>query len=152
MTAMGAADFLSMPIRSAINSRSPARHSPLSPKIVLKNMVRGQYGPPVAASGVVATAAKRNVAPDSNRNVCRAEIADRQLALAGVPFLPAHGKRARATHDGDRDPVRRTPFVLFRNTTVRNLEPTASSSIFSPRKAFRELRRKGSGSVMKWAS
>jgi len=68
MTARSRPIFPSTPIKSAITSRSPARHPAVHPEDVLKNMVRGQYGAGmVAASASLAIAANRMSAPIRTR-------------------------------------------------------------------------------------
>ena len=92
---------------------------------MLKNTVRGQYGEGIVDGERVA--GYRNEPDVSPRfadgNICRPEAADRQLALGRTfrsIFALVNGWRKRATEIVIQ--FKRTPFVLFRNTAVENLE------------------------------
>jgi len=56
---------------------------------------------------------------------------------AGVPFYLRTGKRLAQRTTEIVIQFRRTPFVLFRNTAVKNLETNRLVIHIQPRKAFR---------------
>lgn len=98
---------------------------PSSPEEVLQNMVRGQYGE--GSDGTHRLPGYRvepNVAPDSPVETFVAlKLSIDNWRWAGVPFYLRTGKRLvrRATEIAIQ--FRRTPFVLFRNTPVKELQP-----------------------------
>ena len=98
---------------------------PWSPEEVLKNLVRGQYGE--GSDGVHEYPAYRsepNVAPESaTETFVGMKLSIDNWRWAGVPFYLRTGKRMakRATEIAIQ--FRRTPFVLFRNTPVKELQP-----------------------------
>jgi glucose-6-phosphate 1-dehydrogenase len=108
------------------NKQAEVLHAiqPFGPEEVLTNMVRGQYGVGTVESQRVA--GYRNepeVAPDSNIETFVAlKLLIDNWRWAGVPFYLRTGKRLAQRRTEIVIQFRRTPFVLFRNTTVRNLE------------------------------
>ena len=99
---------------------------PFTSEDVLSKTVRGQYGEGVV-NGQRLPAYRTEAGRASrfqDRNFCRHEAADRQLALGGRSLLPAHRQAAwpsRNTHVVIE--FRRAPFVLFRETQVEDLMP-----------------------------
>jgi glucose-6-phosphate 1-dehydrogenase len=108
------------------NKQAEVLHAiqPLSPEDVLTCMVRGQYGPGVIDGvPVVGYRSEPDVAPDSNTETFVAmKLQIDNWRWAGVPFYLRTGKRLRRRATEIVIQFRRTPFVLFRNTTVKNLE------------------------------
>src|ERR1700716_1623318 len=108
------------------NKQAEVLHAiqPLNPEDVLKNMVRGQYGAgTVDGERVVGYRSEPDVAPDSNTETFVAlKLLIDNWRWAGVPFYLRTGKRLAQRETEIVIQFRRTPFVLFRNTTVRNLE------------------------------
>jgi glucose-6-phosphate 1-dehydrogenase len=108
------------------NKQAEVLHAiqPLDPEDVLKNMVRGQYGPGIIdGERVVGYRNEPDVAPDSNTETFVAlKLQIDNWRWAGVPFYLRTGKRLAKRMTEIVIQFRRTPFVLFRNTTVRNLE------------------------------
>ncbi len=108
------------------NKQAEVLHAiqPLDPEDVLKNMVRGQYGGGIVdGQRVVGYRSEPDVAPDSNTETFVAlKLQIDNWRWAGVPFYLRTGKRLAQRMTEIVIQFRRTPFVLFRNTTVRNLE------------------------------
>jgi glucose-6-phosphate 1-dehydrogenase len=108
------------------NKQAEVLHAiqPLSPEDVLTCMVRGQYGPGVIDGAPVADyRSEPDVAPDSNTETFVAmKLQIDNWRWAGVPFYLRTGKRLKHRATEIVVHFRRTPFVLFRNTTVKNLE------------------------------
>src|ERR1700724_1740812 len=108
------------------NKQAEVLHAvqPLSPEDVLTCMVRGQYGPGVIDSvPVVGYRGEPDVAPESNTETFVAmKLQIDNWRWAGVPFYLRTGKRLKRRATEIVIQFRRTPFVLFRNTTVKNLE------------------------------
>ncbi len=108
------------------NKQAEVLHAvqPLDPEDVLKNTVRGQYGGgTVDGQRVVGYRSEPDVAPDSNTETFVAlKLQIDNWRWAGVPFYLRTGKRLAQRMTEIVIQFRRTPFVLFRNTTVRNLE------------------------------
>src|ERR1700756_1944392 len=108
------------------NKQAEVLHAvqPLGPEDVLTSAVRGQYGPgAIDGVPVAGYRSEPDVAPDSNTETFVAmKLQIDNWRWAGVPFYLRTGKRLghRATEIVVH--FRRTPFVLFRNTTVKNLE------------------------------
>ena len=97
---------------------------PLAPEDVLTNTVRGQYdagtfqGQPVEGYR-----REPDVAANSNTETFVAmKLQIDNWRWAGVPFYLRTGKRLARRATEILIQFRRTPFVLFRNTTVKNLE------------------------------
>ncbi len=108
------------------NKQAEVLHAvqPLDPEDVLKNMVRGQYGAGmIDGQRVVGYRSEPDVAPDSNTETFVAlKLQIDNWRWAGVPFYLRTGKRLARRMTEIVIQFRRTPFVLFRNTTVKNLE------------------------------
>jgi len=94
------------------------------PEDVLKNMVRGQYGEGgTDKDRLAAYRSEPNVAPDSNTETFVAlKLSIDNWRWADVPFYLRTGKRLAKRETEITIQFRRTPFVLFRNTTVRHLQ------------------------------
>jgi len=94
------------------------------PEDVLKNMVRGQYGEGgTDKDRLAAYRSEPNVAPDSNTETFVAlKLSIDNWRWADVPFYLRTGKRLAKRETEITIQFRRTPFVLFRNTTVRQLQ------------------------------
>ena len=108
------------------NKQAEVLHAiqPFGPEEVLTNMVRGQYGPGIIdGQRVVGYRNEPDVAPDSNTETFVAlKLLIDNWRWAGVPFYLRTGKRLAKRMTEIVIQFRRTPFVLFRNTTVKNLE------------------------------
>ena len=108
------------------NKQAEVLHAiqPLSPEEVLTNMVRGQYGSGTNdGQRVVGYRSEPDVAADSNTETFVAmKLLIDNWRWAGVPFYLRTGKRLARRMTEIVIQFRRTPFVLFRNTSVRNLE------------------------------
>src|SRR5713226_4341360 len=108
------------------NKQAEVLHAiqPFGPEEVLTNMVRGQYGGgTVDSQRVLGYRGEPDVAPDSNTETFVAlKLQIDNWRWAGVPFYLRTGKRLAQRMTEIVIQFRRTPFVLFRNTTVRNLE------------------------------
>jgi glucose-6-phosphate 1-dehydrogenase len=108
------------------NKQAEVLHAiqPFGPEEVLTNMVRGQYGEGTAdGQRVQGYRSEPDVAPGSNTETFVAlKLAIDNWRWAGVPFYLRTGKRLAQRETEIVIQFRRTPFVLFRNTTVRNLE------------------------------
>jgi glucose-6-phosphate 1-dehydrogenase len=93
------------------------------PEQVLTNMVRGQYGDGVIdEQAVPAYRAEPDVAPESSTETYAAlKLCIDNWRWADVPFYLRTGKRLakRVTEIAIR--FRRTPFLLFRNTPIKDL-------------------------------
>jgi len=124
MTAM--APPISFDADEVRNTQADVLHAiqPLSPEEVLTNMVRGQYGTgTIENQRVAGYRSEPDVAPDSNAETFVAlKLLIDNWRWAGVPFYLRTGKRLCQRRTEIVIQFRRTPFVLFRNTTVRNLE------------------------------
>jgi len=108
------------------NKQAEVLHAiqPLSPEDVLKNMVRGQYGEGIIdGQRVVGYRQEPDVSTDSNTETFVAlKLQIDNWRWAGVPFYLRTGKRLAQRTTEIVIQFRRTPFVLFRNTAVKNLE------------------------------
>jgi glucose-6-phosphate 1-dehydrogenase len=108
------------------NKQAEVLHAiqPLGPEDVLTQMVRGQYGEgTVDGERVAAYRSEPDVAPNSNTETFVAlKLLVDNWRWAGVPFYLRTGKRLAKRNTEIVIQFRRTPFVLFRNTTVKNLE------------------------------
>jgi glucose-6-phosphate 1-dehydrogenase len=97
---------------------------PPTPEEVLTKMVRGQYGP--SSRGLVMPGYREepDVAPDSNVETFVAlKFMIDNWRWADVPFYLRTGKRMPKRVTEIAIHFRRTPFVLFRGTTVKDLQP-----------------------------
>ena len=108
------------------NKQAEVLHAiqPLGPEDVLTCMVRGQYDEGVIdGQRVPAYREEPDVAPDSNTETCVAlKLLIDNWRWAGVPFYLRTGKRLAQRTTEVVIQFRRTPFILFRNTSVKNLE------------------------------
>ncbi len=108
------------------NKQAEVLHAiqPLTPEEVLTCMVRGQYGEgTIDNERVAAYRNEPDVAHDSQTETYVAlKLSIDNWRWAGVPFYLRTGKRLAMRATEIVIQFRRTPFVLFRNTTVRNLE------------------------------
>jgi glucose-6-phosphate 1-dehydrogenase len=108
------------------NKQAEVLHAiqPLSPEEVLTNMVRGQYGEGVIdGKRVSGYRSEPDVSPTSNTETFVAlKLQIDNWRWAGVPFYLRTGKSLALRATEIVIQFRRTPFVLFRNTGVRNLE------------------------------
>src|ERR1700737_3013196 len=97
---------------------------PFGPEEVLTCMVRGQYGEgTVDGQRVVGYRSEPDVARDSNTETFVAlKLHIDNWRWAGVPFYLRTGKGLARRVTEVVIQFRRTPFVLFRNPSVRNLE------------------------------
>jgi glucose-6-phosphate 1-dehydrogenase len=136
------------------NKQAEVLHAiqPLSPEEVLTNMVRGQYGSgAVDGQRVVGYRSEPDVAPDSNTETFVAlKLLIDNWRWAGVPFYLRTGKRLARRETEIVIQFRRTPFVLFRNTSVRNLETNRLIIHIQPEEGISlSFGAKVPGSVMK---
>jgi len=97
---------------------------PLTPEEVLTNAVRGQYGPgEVNGKELAGYREEPDVNPQSNTETFVAlKLLVDNWRWAGVPFYLRTGKSLAKRATEIVVQFRRTPFVLFRNTTVKNIE------------------------------
>lgn len=94
---------------------------PPSPEDVLTNMVRGQYAD--GGPDLKAYRSEPDVNPESNTETFVAlKLSIDNWRWGGVPFYLRTGKRMPKRTTEIAIHFRRTPFVLFRNTTVKDLE------------------------------
>ena len=108
------------------NKQAEVLHAiqPLAPEDVLTNMVRGQYGEGfIDGKHVLGYRQEPDVTPNSNTETFVAmKLQIDNWRWAGVPFYLRTGKRLAKRATEIVIQFRRTPFVLFRNTAVKNLE------------------------------
>ena len=108
------------------NKQAEVLHAiqPLSPEEVLTSMVRGQYGEgQIDAELVVGYRSEPDVSPTSNTETFVAlKLLIDNWRWAGVPFYLRTGKSLAQRATEIVIQFRRTPFVLFRNTAVKNVE------------------------------
>lgn len=108
------------------NKQAEVLHAiqPLAPEDVLTNMVRGQYGEGfIDGQHVVGYRQEPDVSPNSNTETFVAmKLQIDNWRWAGVPFYLRTGKRLAKRATEIVIQFRSTPFVLFRNTAVKNLE------------------------------
>ena len=96
---------------------------PPTPEEVLTKMVRGQYGPSVRGPQMPGYREEPDVAPDSNVETFVAlKFMIDNWRWADVPFYLRTGKRMPKRVTEIAIHFRRTPFVLFRNTAVKDLQ------------------------------
>jgi len=108
------------------NKQAEVLHAiqPVNPEDVLTNMVRGQYGDGIIdGERVAGYRSEPDVAPESNTETFVAlKLQIDNWRWAGVPFYLRTGKSLAQRATEIVIQFRRTPFVLFRNTTVKNIE------------------------------
>jgi len=136
------------------NKQAEVLHAiqPLEAEDVLTSTVRGQYGP-----GVLSGArddgyrAEPDVNPESNTETYVAmKLQIDNWRWAGVPFYLRTGKALAQRTTEIVVQFRRTPFVLFRNTSVKNLETNRMVIHIQPDEGISlSLGAKVPGSVMK---
>jgi glucose-6-phosphate 1-dehydrogenase len=136
------------------NKQAEVLHAiqPLDPEDVLTNTVRGQYGEGIIDGQRVPTYREEpDVAPDSNTETFVAlKLLIDNWRWAGVPFYLRTGKRLAQRATEIVIQFRRTPFVLFRNTTVKNLETNRLVIHIQPEEGISlSFGAKVPGSVMK---
>jgi glucose-6-phosphate 1-dehydrogenase len=136
------------------NKQAEVLHAiqPLAPEDVLTNMVRGQYGEGRIDGGhVVGYRQEPDVSPDSNTETFVAlKLQIDNWRWAGVPFYLRTGKRLAKRATEIVIQFRRTPFVLFRNTAVKNLETNRLVIHIQPEEGISlSFGAKVPGSVMK---
>jgi glucose-6-phosphate 1-dehydrogenase len=97
---------------------------PPAPEEVLSRMIRGQYGPSERSPQIPGYRQEANVAPESNVETYVAlKFMIDNWRWADVPFYLRTGKRMPQRVTEIAITFRRNPFVLFRNTPVKNLQP-----------------------------
>ncbi|MEO8028752.1 MAG: glucose-6-phosphate dehydrogenase [Bryobacteraceae bacterium] len=98
---------------------------PPTPEDVLTKMVRGQYGEGKCGDETCpAYRAEHDVPPNSNTETYVAlKLAIDNWRWADVPFYLRTGKRLAKRDTEIAITFRRTPFVMFRNTPVKDLLP-----------------------------
>jgi len=136
------------------NKQAEVLHAiqPLDPEDVLTNTVRGQYGSgTIDGQRVIGYRGEPDVAPDSNTETFVAlKLLIDNWRWAGVPFYLRTGKRLARRVTEIVIQFRRTPFVLFRNTSVRNLETNRLVIHIQPEEGISlSFGAKVPGSVMK---
>jgi glucose-6-phosphate 1-dehydrogenase len=136
------------------NKQAEVLHAiqPLSPEEVLTNMVRGQYAEGVVDGQPVAGyRSEPDVAHDSNTETFVAlKLQIDNWRWAGVPFYLRTGKSLQRRATEIVIQFRRTPFVLFRNTSVKNLETNRLVIHIQPNEGISlSFGAKVPGSVMK---
>ena len=108
------------------NKQAEVLHAvqPLGPEEVLTSAVRGQYDEgTIDCQPTIAYREEPDVARDSNTETfVGLKLSIDNWRWAGVPFYLRTGKRLAKRTTEIVIQFRRTPFVLFRNTTVKNLE------------------------------
>jgi glucose-6-phosphate 1-dehydrogenase len=97
---------------------------PLSPEDVLSKSVRGQYGEgTVSGKAIPAYRHEKDVAADSNTDTYVAmRLMIDNWRWADVPFYVRTGKSLAKRVTEIAIQFRRTPFVLFQNTTITDLQ------------------------------
>ena len=136
------------------NKQAEVLHAiqPLMPEDVLKNTVRGQYDDgTIDGEPVPRYRDEPDVAPNSNTETFVAlKLQIDNWRWAGVPFYLRTGKRLAQRATEIVIQFRRTPFVLFRNTTVKNLETNRLVIHIQPEEGISlSFGAKVPGSVMK---
>src|SRR5215471_12182103 len=109
------------------NKQAEVLHAiqPLSPEDVITNMVRGQYGEGQSPKGELVEGYREepDVNPQSNTETFVAlKLQVDNWRWAGVPFYLRTGKSLAKRATEIVIQFRRTPFVLFRHTAVKNIE------------------------------
>jgi len=108
------------------NKQAEVLHAiqPLTPEEVLTNTVRGQYAEGIVDNErVVGYRHEPDVSPTSNTETFVAlKLLIDNWRWAGVPFYLRTGKSLALRATEIVIQFRRTPFVLFRNTAVKNVE------------------------------
>jgi glucose-6-phosphate 1-dehydrogenase len=136
------------------NKQAEVLHAiqPLGPEDVLTNAVRGQYGAGIVdGQPVQGYRSEPDVAHDSNTETfVGLKLAIDNWRWAGVPFYLRTGKSLAKRATEIVIQFRRTPFVLFRNTSVKNLETNRLVLHIQPEEGISlSFGAKVPGSVMK---
>jgi glucose-6-phosphate 1-dehydrogenase len=136
------------------NKQAEVLHAiqPLGPEDVLTNAVRGQYGEGEAdGQRVQGYRNEPDVAHDSNTETfVGLKLQIDNWRWAGVPFYLRTGKSLAKRATEIVIQFRRTPFVLFRNTTVKNLETNRLVLHIQPQEGISlSFGAKVPGSIMK---
>ena len=137
------------------NKQAEVLHAiqPLSPEDVLTDTVRGQYGEGLGENHqrVSGYRSEPDVSPASNTETFVAlKLQIDNWRWAGVPFYLRTGKRLAQRATEIVIQFRRTPFVLFRNTSVKNLETNRLVIHIQPDEGISlSLGAKVPGSIMK---
>jgi glucose-6-phosphate 1-dehydrogenase len=136
------------------NKQAEVLHAiqPTNPEEVLTTTVRGQYGEGmIDGEWVPGYRSEQDVNPESNTEtfVARKLLID-NWRWAGVPFYLRTGKRLAMRTTEVVIQFRRTPFILFRNTPVKNLETNRLVIHIQPEEGISlSFGAKVPGSVMK---
>jgi len=110
---------------------------PPAPEDVLTKMVRGQYGPSAHGPAMLGYREEPDVAPDSNVETFVAlKFMVDNWRWADVPFYLRTGKRLPERVTEIAIHFRRTPFVLFRNTAVKDLQANKLLIHIQPREGI----------------
>jgi glucose-6-phosphate 1-dehydrogenase len=110
---------------------------PPAPEDVLTKMVRGQYGPSVRGPQMAGYREEPDVAADSNVETFVAlKFTIDNWRWADVPFYLRTGKRMPKRVTEIAIHFRRTPFVLFRNTPVKDLQANKMLVHIQPREGI----------------
>jgi glucose-6-phosphate 1-dehydrogenase len=110
---------------------------PPAPEEVLTKMVRGQYGPSLRGPQMAGYREEPDVAPDSNVETFVAlKFTIDNWRWADVPFYLRTGKRMPKRVTEIAIHFRRTPFVLFRNTPVKDLQANKMLVHIQPREGI----------------
>ena len=108
------------------NKQAEVLHAiqPLGPEDVLTHTVRGQYGEGTSdGQAVPGYREEHDVAPDSSTETFVAlKLQIDNWRWAGIPFYLRTGKSLAQRATEVVIQFRRTPFILFRNTTVKHTE------------------------------
>ncbi len=136
------------------NKQAEVLHAvqPLEPEDVLTNTVRGQYGPGVLnGTPDDGYRSEPDVNPESNTETYVAmKLQIDNWRWGGVPFYLRTGKALAQRTTEIVVQFRRTPFVLFRNTSVKNLETNRMVIHIQPDEGISlSLGAKIPGSIMK---
>jgi glucose-6-phosphate 1-dehydrogenase len=136
------------------NKQAEVLHAiqPLDPEDVLTSTVRGQYAEgAVDGQRVQGYRDEPDVAPDSHTQTFVAvKLLIDNWRWAGVPFYLRTGKRLAQRATEIVIQFRRTPFVLFRNTAVKNLETNRLVIHIQPQEGISlSFGAKVPGSIMK---
>ncbi len=96
---------------------------PFTPEAVLKEAIRGQYGPgQINGETVCGYREEENIPPASETETFAAlKLTIDNWRWANVPFYVRTGKRMPKKHTTILIQFKRAPFVLFRDTTIEKL-------------------------------
>jgi glucose-6-phosphate 1-dehydrogenase len=112
----------------------------MEPEQVLRDCVRGQYGPGALAGGaqpVPGYRAEPGVAPTSNTETFAAlKLLVENWRWAGVPFYLRSGKRLARRDTQISIQFRRPPLLLFEEAGVEHIEPNRLDILIQPEEAI----------------